>query len=258
MTNNIPIHNPLFPPSMEYGSDDAESVSVLVEVDETAVRRLLKPTPFSFISAHAWIEVIALRTAWGVESFCGGGVIVPARYRDTVGGFYAFCYIDTDDALALGREPFGYPKKYARSHLQKTGRAVTGSMKRKDAVIEVSVVVTGSDMTLTADVPRYPHLLLQTFPSAETTEALLTRVIARNTSQTARMVSEAGEAAVTVVDGPGGNELAWMTGCTAVAGCYARGTFHGALGNVLGTEQLGSELLNALEPLRAATRKSVR
>jgi acetoacetate decarboxylase len=68
-------------------------------------------------------------------------IIIPARYRDTVGGFYAFCYIDTDDALALGREPFGYPKSYARSHMQKTGRAVTAAMKRKDAAVEVSVIL---------------------------------------------------------------------------------------------------------------------
>jgi acetoacetate decarboxylase len=96
-------------------------------------------------------------------------IIIPARYRDTVGGFYAFCYIDTDDALALGREPFGYPKSYARSHMQKTGRAVTAAMKRKDAAVEVSVIL-GSGIASVAEVPLYPHLLLQTFPSAETTE----------------------------------------------------------------------------------------
>lgn len=246
MTNNVPIQNPLFPPSLDYGSEDAEGVSVLVEVDEEAVRRLLEPTPFAFVSGHAWIEIIALRSAWGVEPFCGGGVIVPARYRDTFGGYYAFCYIDTDDALALGREPFGYPKKYARSHVQRTGRAVTASMQRKDAVIEVSVV-TGEDASMAVpEVPRYPHLLLQTFPSAESSEALFTRVIARDTAATSTMTVQAGEAAAAILDGPGGNELAWMTGCRAVGGSYARGSFRGALGRVLGTEQVGDELRAAL------------
>lgn len=242
MTNNIPVHNPLFPPSLDYGSDDAEGVSVLVEVEEQAVRALLADTPFAFVSAHAWIEIIALRGAWGVEPFCGGGVIVPARYRDTVGGYYAFCYIDTDDALALGREPFGYPKKYARSHVQRTGRAVTGSMKRKDAVIEVSVVLGEQASSPAPAVPRYPHLLLQTFPSAESSEALLTRVIGRDTAATSDMTVEAGEGAAAILDGSGGNELAWMQGCRAVAASYARGSFRGALGTVLGTEQIGGEL----------------
>lgn len=245
MTNNIPIHNPLFPPSMDYGSDDAEGVSVLLEVDESAIHRLLEPTPFAFVSGHAWIEVIALRSAWGVEPFCGGGVIVPARYRDTPGGYYAFCYIDTDDALALGREPFGYPKKYARSHVQRTGRAVTASMRRKDAVLEVSVV-TGAAAAAAPAVPRYPHLLLQTFPSAESPEALFTRVIARDTAATSTMTVEARVATAVVRDGPGGNELAWLKEGRAVAGSYARGSFRGALGKVLGTEQIGSELRGAL------------
>jgi hypothetical protein len=89
MTNNIPIHAPLFPPSLEYGSDDAESVSVLVEANEVAVRRLLHGTPFEFVSAHAWIEIMALRGAFGVQPFAGGGVIIPARYGSTVGGYYA-------------------------------------------------------------------------------------------------------------------------------------------------------------------------
>ena len=197
MSNNIPIHNPLFPPSMEYGSEDAESLSVLLEVDEANVRRILAPTPFDYVSAHVWVEVIALRSAWGVQPFCGGGVIIPARYHDTIGGYYAYCYIDTDDALALGREPFGYPKKFAQSFVQRTGRAAVAAMRRSDAAIELSVVLS-SDAPAKSSVPRYPHLLLQTFPSAESVEPLLTRVIARDTSRTSSMVLQSGEAAIQI------------------------------------------------------------
>jgi acetoacetate decarboxylase len=141
MSNNIPLHNPLFPPSLEYGSNDAEAVSVLLQVDEGAVRNILAYTPFKFVSAHTWIEVIALRNAWGVQPFCGGGIIIPARYRNTIGGYYAYCYIDTDDALALGREPFGYPKKYAQSFIQRTGSAAVAAMRRTDAAVELSVII---------------------------------------------------------------------------------------------------------------------
>jgi len=118
-------------------------------------------------------------------------------------------------------------------------------MKRKDAVIEVSVIAGEAAIQARA-VPRYPHLLLQTFPSAQSDEALLTRVIARDTAATSTMTVETGEAAAAILDGPGGNELAWMRGCRAVAGSYARGSFRGALGTVLGTEQIGGELRAAL------------
>lgn len=248
--NNIPVHAPLFPPDMQYGSDDAEAVSVLVEADEGAVRRLLAATPFAFVSAHAWIEVIKLNTSFGVEPFCGGGVIVPARYGDVVGGYYAFCYIDTDDALALGREPFGYPKKYARSHVQRTGRAATAAMVRKDAHVEASVVLEPQGARALPPVPRYPHLLLQVFPSAGSSDVLLKRVVARDTAAASRMTSVGGEGAVVVKALAGGNELGWLAGARAIGGVYSQGAFRGALGRVLGTEEIGSELRSAL-PLAA-------
>jgi len=244
--NNIPLHAPLFPPSLEYGSDDAEGISLLVEADESAVRELLKPTPFEFVSAHAWIEVIVLRSAFGVQPFAGGGVIIPARYRGTVGGYYAFCYVDTDDALALGREPFGYPKKIGPAGLQRTGRATTAFMKGRTWAVEVSVVISDEPVSQPA-VPRYPHLLLQAFPSAETPEVLLKRVIARDTAAASRMSASTGEGALTIPDMPG-NELAWLVGSKPIYASYARGAFRGALGRVLGTEVLGSELLRELEP----------
>jgi acetoacetate decarboxylase len=251
MSNNIPIHNPLFPPSMEYGSEDAESISVLVEVDEANVRKILAPTPFGYVSAHAWVEVIALRSAWGVQPFCGGGIIIPARYRDTIGGYYAYCYIDTDDALALGREPFGYPKKYAQSFVQRTGRAAVAAMRRNDAAIELSVILS-DDTAAGISVPRYPHLLLQTFPSAESTEPLLTRVIARDTSRTSSMVVRSGEAAIVIPSLSAINELAWLQGAVAVGGAYTQGAFKGALAKVLGTENLGMELRSALAQMQSA------
>lgn len=243
--NNIPLHAPLFPPSLEYGSDDAEGLSLLVEAEEAAILRLLEPTPFEFVSAHAWIEVVVLRSAFGVQPFAGGGVIVPARYRGTAGGYYAFCYIDTDDALALGREPFGYPKKIGPAGLQKTGRAVTAFMTGRSWAIEVSAVTAGQAQAA-PPVPRYPHLLLQVFPSAESPAVLLKRVIARDTAATSRMTSSAGEGAIAIPALPG-NELAWLDGAKPVFASYARGTFRGALGRVLGTEVLGEELTRAFE-----------
>ena len=244
--NNIPLHAPLFAPSLEYGSDDAESISLLVEADEAAVRLLLKPTPFEFVSAHAWLEVIALRNAFGVQPFAGGGVIIPARYRGTTGGYYAFCYVDTDDALALGREPFGYPKKIGPAGLQRTGQAATAFMKGRCWSVELSIVISEAAMKPPV-VPRYPHLLLQVFPSAESPAVLLKRVIARDTAAASRMTASVGPGALSIPD-MAANELAWLSGARPIFASYARGAFRGALGKLLGTEELGSELLRELEP----------
>ena len=87
--NNIPIHAPLFPPDMMYGSDDAEAVSVLVEADEAAVRNLLAPTPFAFVSAHAWLE--------GARPVAG--VYAADAFRGALGKVLATLEIDAE----LGR-----------------------------------------------------------------------------------------------------------------------------------------------------------
>jgi acetoacetate decarboxylase len=184
---------------------------------------------------------MALRGAFGVQPFAGGGVIIPARYGSTVGGYYAFCYIDTDDGLALGREPFGYPKKLGTAQVQKTGSAVTASMKGRSWDIEASVVLSSGPAAPPPAVPRYPHLLLQVFPSAESDEVLLKRVIARDTAAASRMTSAAGEGAIAVAPSAS-NELAWLTDAKPIHGSYARGAFRGALGRVLATLELGREL----------------
>ena len=243
--NNIPVHAPLFPPDLNYGSDDAEGVSILVEVDEKPIRDLLQPTPFEFVSPHAWIEIMTLNSAFGVAPFAGGGVILPARYGDTVGGYYAFCYIDTDEALALGREPFGYPKKCAESQVRRTGQAVTAEMIRKDAHVEVSVVLDDASRDIPS-VPRYPHFLLQVLPGAESPEVLLKRVVAWDTNATSRMEVAMGEGAIEIRDTSAGNELAWLKSARALVGSYACGAFRGAYGKVLGTIEVGSELRGVL------------
>lgn len=249
--NNIPVHRPLYPSSLIYGAEDAKVASVLLEVPEDRVRALLAETPFDFVSAHAWIELMVLDEPFGVARFMGGGVVVPASYKGTVGGYYAFCYLDTDDGLALGREPFGYPKKYTDCTFQATGRAVTASAKRRDAAIEISVV-TGAGPAKVPDVPRYPHLLLQVIPSAESTEVLLERVILRNTGAVSEMETKTGEGAFALPETAEPSELAWLEGAKAVAGLYSRGAFRSALATVLGTVTVGREIKAALRAVTHA------
>jgi acetoacetate decarboxylase len=172
--------------------------------------------------------------------------VIPVSYKGIVGGYYAFCYLDTDDGLALGREPFGYPKKYARTHIQQTGRAATASMVRKDAAINISVVLDATNREV-PPVKRYPHLLLQVLPSAESTDVLLKRVILRDTGAVSDMRVTTGDAAIEVPVTPLPNELEWLSGTIPVCGLYSRGPFRSALGKVLDTIEIGREL-RALAP----------
>jgi acetoacetate decarboxylase len=245
--NNIPIHAPLYAPDLIYGSDNCETLTALVKADEDAVRDLLSPTPFEYVAPYAWIEIVVLRTAFGVAPFQSGGVIVPALHPQsgTVGGYYAFCYTDTDESLALGREPYGYPKKYARVTLDHAGLAVIGRIRSESASITLGAALT--DIAEPADLPqRYPHLLLQVIPGAESNDILLKRVIARNTGAASTFFERFGDGAVEIEEAMGANELAWLKNCAPVTAAYGRGRFRSAYGEVLETIEVGPELLRHL------------
>lgn len=242
MANNTPVHAPLYPEDGAYGSSDYESIAVLLKVEEAAVRQLLSVTPFEPVGPYVWAELMVLRHSYGIVPYSGGGIVIPASYKGTVGGYYAFCYVDTDDSLALGREAYGYPKKYAKAVFQRTGRAATAAFRRDNAVLELSVVLDKEPGRLIPEVPRYPHLLLQTIPTADHRDALFTRVLARDTSAVSSYVMTAGEGAVEISAGPAGNELSWLGQPEAVAGIRIQGSFRGNPARVLGVEQVSDEL----------------
>lgn len=244
LPNNIPVHSPLYPSSMVYGGDDVKGISVLLKTRPGAVAALLDETPFDFVSDHAWIEMLVLDKPFGIDRYFGGGVIVPASYKGTVGGYYAYCYLDTDDGLALGREPFGYPKKYVKGDLHRTGRAATAKILRKDAGLAMSVCLDEKPGREVPSIKTYPHLLLQVIPSASTTDVLIKRVISRDTGAVSKMTSVAGEGAFELLATSQKNELSWLEGASPVIGLFSTGQFRSALGVVLGTEEIGPELRN--------------
>lgn len=243
MSNNTPVHAPLYPQDGGYGSTDYESIAVLLRVDEGAVRDLLSETPFQPLGGGlVWAELMIMRQAYGIQPYSGGGIIVPARYRDSVGGYYAFCYVDTDDSLALGREAYGYPKKYAKARFQRTGRAATASYRRPDLRLDLSLVLDEAPGRSLPEAPRFPHLLLQTIPTVDHREPLFTRVVARDTASVSSFVMTMGEGAVRVAPGETGNELGWLGEPEVLGGFHVTGSFQGNPGRVLGIEQVSAEL----------------
>lgn len=242
--NNVPLHNPVFPSSLEYGADDCKGISVLLEVPEKEIREILSYTPFEFVSAHAWIDLMVLDQPHVIDRFFGGGVIIPARYKDIVGGYYAHCYVDTDEALALGREPYGYPKKMVDGALHQIGKVTAASMRRKDAAMDLSLFFDGSSEPA-PDVPSYPHLLVQTIASAESPDILLQRVVSRDTSAHSKMKLTPGVPGVVFPETTKPNELAWLREAKPVYGVFFQGAFGSAHGKVLDTLIVGDELKRA-------------
>jgi acetoacetate decarboxylase len=67
----------------------------------------------------------------GPRNYLEGGIVVPVRYGDLVGGHVLYEYVTTDDAMAGGREVWGYPKKLAEVSFDENGTgAITASVTR--------------------------------------------------------------------------------------------------------------------------------
>src|SRR5689334_10103033 len=77
--NNVPLQAPLYPSDGVYGSDDFESISVLLEVNEHKLLQVCEGTPFCSIGSRIWVEFMAMPSCRGIAPYSGGGVIIPVR-----------------------------------------------------------------------------------------------------------------------------------------------------------------------------------
>lgn len=249
-----PLHHPVYLTLGDY-SGDCIGLSILLEVEEGAVRKILEPTPFEFVAPYAWVEAYVYPTTGGMAEYedkwgphyGSFGVVVPARYGDVSGGYYAHCFKNKDYGSMIGRDA-GFPIKYAELRMQKTGRAITAAMERPTARMELSLVLDEptAPKTYPKEAIRSPHLLLHTLPSVERDEILLQQIIKRDVAASSDLKSARGEATAIFPPAPSGmDELAWLASARPIYGEHFYGLFRGAFGEILsvrGSERLVSKL----------------
>jgi acetoacetate decarboxylase len=70
-------------------------------------------------------------------------ISVPVLFRGNPGNYMAYLYLDSDVAIAAGREIWGFPKKEGRFTLSKEGDLMTRAVERGGAeVLKISVELT--------------------------------------------------------------------------------------------------------------------
>ena len=106
-----------------------ETLSVDFLSDADAVARVLPPG----LEPAAAPRVTAMAGRWRsncVGDFAGGAIYVGARHGDVEGDYVLAMYMDSDPAIAFGRDVFGEPKKLATSGLFRQGALATGYVER--------------------------------------------------------------------------------------------------------------------------------
>lgn len=248
--NNPPLHAPSFAVRQTYWSE-MEGLSVLLKVDEAEVRRVLEFTPYEYVGPYVWLEMYQFNRVHGMtyhpvvgDPYSSFGVVIPSRYGDQVGGYYAHSFKNKDFGTALGRETFGFPIKYATFTFGKVGRVAYVSMESETAAVEASVVIGAESEPLPSGTDRFPNLLVQSIPRVESPDGLLLqRLIVRENGPSTDIRDVPGEGAVKFGDAPSGvDDLAWIRNGLPVYGEYFEGRYEAGMGRVLKTLHIDEEL----------------
>ncbi len=90
--NNMPIQSPLIPdPVVPYACSESITLFAMIEVEEKTIRKYLEPTPFAYVNNLAMVYVNDFTKSEKLP-YMDGGIIIQAKYKDIIGGYYLFEY----------------------------------------------------------------------------------------------------------------------------------------------------------------------
>src|SRR5699024_6672401 len=177
--NNMPIQSPLIPdPVVPYACSESKTLFAVCEADEVIIKKYLEATPFEYVNNKMMVYVNDFTKSEKLP-YMDAGIIIQARYKDVVGGYYIFEYEDDDAAIATGRELWGYPKKLGHKTLERKGNKIKGTASRRGIKLMELELNLDSDMK---DIPRldlFPHLNIHTIPKPDGPGIFSQRIIAR-------------------------------------------------------------------------------
>ncbi len=159
----LPDYAPLYP-QLPYHYKNYEKISVYCKGHREAIERFL-PQGFEYASDVFEIFVLKNDVIEGLDPYAEGGIVIPCKYKDIVGGYMAYEYVDTDDALCAGREIWGYPKKLAEVDFRKEAGSIHGKVTRKGKAI-IDVTLSFADVQVTPP-NLFPRLQVKRMPRAD-------------------------------------------------------------------------------------------
>jgi acetoacetate decarboxylase len=160
----LPEYAPLYPP-LPYHYKNYHKISVYCRGNRNAIEKFL-PSKFEFVSDTFEIFVLKNDQIEGLDPYSEGGIVIPCKYKDRVGAYMAFEYVDTDDALCAGREIWGYPKKLAEvTYTEKDGQ-IHGKITRKGKTI-IDISLTLDEKASVTPPNLFPRLQVKRMPKAD-------------------------------------------------------------------------------------------
>jgi acetoacetate decarboxylase len=183
---STPFGAPLVP-SFPLRMRNTEILTVVYRTQRDAVERLL-PTQLRATSDLVAVHLYRMHDADWFGAYGESAVHVPVEHAasDTRGVYSPFLFVETDGAVAAGREIYGQPKKSGRIEIVADGDLLVGRLWRNG--IDVITATTpykqrrGGDDDLTRHVDFRTNINLKVIPSADGSGASVREITARTFS----------------------------------------------------------------------------
>jgi acetoacetate decarboxylase len=166
-----PERSPIFKPVPRFYKG-YRKLSVYCEASREGIE---KSIPEGFKCEGTIIEVFVMhcpevhdisKPEMGPRNYSEGGVVVSASYGDLVGGHVLYEYVSTDEAMASGREIWGYPKKLAEvSFQEKNAGYIAASVNRLGRTL-IDARFSPADVNFEKPV-LHPRIQVKRIPRAD-------------------------------------------------------------------------------------------
>jgi acetoacetate decarboxylase len=188
----LPDYAPLYP-QVPYHYKNYHKISVFCRGNRDTIKKFL-PGNFEFVSDVFEIFVLKNEEIDGLDPYSEGGIVIPCKYKDKIGAYMAYEYVDTDDALCAGREIWGYPKKLAEVTYEEKKGEIHGKVIRKGKkIIEISLKLDNTEV----NPPNlFPRLQVKRMPRADRYGTDIDQVILNEFEDTIIYTRKQGSATV--------------------------------------------------------------
>lgn len=226
----VPERDPLYPPP-PYTYTAFERLGFLCRGRADALSAVV---PAPLVAVGDVFEVFFMRVdeVDGLRPYAESGIVVPCRYGDETGAHVAYEYVTTDDALTVGRELWGYPKKLADVTLEATAGSAEATCHREGLLMHATFQAGETPQTTApALMPRFQIRRTPGPDHAHPEQAL----VVRNDLPGARTHdSVTGTGTVALSDGTAGDRLAALDPDEVLAATLTHGEFVLDYGEIVG------------------------
>ena len=123
---SMPLHDPSYPRG-PYRFINREYLIISYRTDREALERVV-PKPLEVVDPIVKYEFIRMPDSTGFGDYTESGQVIPVRFKDQVGGYVHFMFLNDHPPVAGGRELWGFPKKLASPKLEVDRDTLVGTL----------------------------------------------------------------------------------------------------------------------------------